>query len=156
MCEKKGLIIHLNWTHYELILAPPQYLLETKGAYISIFIWISTVLWKWISWQTLPHFILAQGLGQPWSVQIGLLPVKLHQKMLSKHLVWSAHSTRLNLVLSKNCMCSKSEFIEMMVIFTLKICFHCTVQLVVTEMYPRGAQKWQMALSLCRTVNIIV
>lgn len=140
------------WTHS----GTPQYFLGTKGASISISVWISTVLWKWVSWQTLPDFIQVQGLGQPWNVQTGLPPAKLHQKMLSKHLVWSAHSTRLNLVLSKNCTRSRWEFVELTFIFTLKIYFHGTVQLAVTETYPRGAQEWQTALWLCRTANIIV
>lgn len=62
----------------------PPVLQGTKGACTSTFIWISTVHWKWISWQTLSHFIPAQDLGQPWSVQTGLLPVRLHQELLSK------------------------------------------------------------------------
>lgn len=102
----------------------------------------------------LPYFILAQGLGQPWSVQTGLLPVKLQQKVLSWHLVWSAHSTGLNLDLSKNCMCSRWEFVEL-ILFSLYRSAFTALQLV-TETQPRGAQQWQTALWSCRTLNIIV
>lgn len=36
MCEKKSLIIHLkNWTHYELILAPPSIYWGQKGPILA-------------------------------------------------------------------------------------------------------------------------
>lgn len=40
------------------------------------------MLWKQISWQVLPHFMLAQELGQPWNVQSGLVPEGLPCELL--------------------------------------------------------------------------
>lgn len=80
MCEYKGLILHLNWT---LFWDPPIFA-GTKVVCTSIFIWIRGGLWKRISWQALPHFMLAQKLGQPWNVQSGLVPEGLPWELPSQ------------------------------------------------------------------------
>lgn len=104
----------------------PQYLLGTRGAYSSIFIWKALCFGS----ESPDKLYLTSSWHKAWAslgvCKLDRFQVKLHQKMLSKHLVWSAHSIRLNLVLSKNCtqkrVCRTDAYFHSKYLLSL----HCT------------------------------